>query len=115
MCKYMHKPAVKIRPYTICMAELYAYLPDFLLYGENQPLKVDKILEVLQFVIIWTCQKMTCQKYNPMDNSIKNIVWFCKQFESTETTDMLIENTKKSANKKNNKHKHKNDADEESV
>ncbi len=72
-----------IRKYAARLAEINGYLNDFLLHQPNQPIPMDELLEILEFVIPVSWQhQMTRHGKDPLQQMIVQFLQFCKCLES---------------------------------
>ena len=86
MRRYLRKPRdTTIRKFNSRLQELNAYLEQFPLFGNNQKLDDDDLLEVLEFSIPnkWQSQ-MVLQGFNPSERTITELVEFCERLEFIE-------------------------------
>jgi hypothetical protein len=88
MRRFMRKkPDISIRTYVARVNEINAMLDEFPPHFANQALPEDEILDILEFGIPATWQKiMTVQGFDPQAHTIQEFVEFCERLEFTEDT-----------------------------
>jgi hypothetical protein len=105
MHRYMRKPNdCKIREYVARVNEINSYLKEFPPFKQDQMLEEDEILDILEFGVPASWQKLMIQHgFNPTDHSIQEFVEMCERMEWTEVQESNHKGTKSTTNQNDGK------------
>jgi hypothetical protein len=105
MRRYMRKPTdVKIREYVARVNEINSYLKEFPPFKQDQMLEEDEILDILEFGVPASWQKLMVQHgFNPTDHSTQEFIEMCERMEWTEVQESNHKGTKSKTNQNDGK------------
>ena len=86
MRRYLRKPRdMPTREFVARISEMNEYLKQFPPFEDNQAIDDEEIIDIVEFGIPSSWQKsMVLQGFDPMENSLADLVAFCKRHKFTE-------------------------------